>query len=447
MPIYSVRFEGSRLANDMDPAHIVGPGFSQVTVPRLAVGQRVFVTHHGREVEGRVTGHVTGGGGEELQVLVDVNSSSDTPQADLKRRVDEVRLWASRKSARLADSDTDFALLADFGSEKRRSPIVDIPVSKNSGRKRRASPEICDLDVSEMNECTAAMVLMSLSVSPKSPRLSANSICWSDHMSEISSGSSELLSELNYTNSIGSLDEGIDMDEEADERRRRVHTHTVYKCTWPKCRMITSTCSAIERHVRTAHLGSSGSENDSDLSDHEEEFYYTELEISAEHGPQPIVPGSAACPGSVASSALYASPPPTLSHMDMARPPHEDPQYRSGRQTVTSSHKTMLSAIGGGSVAVAGQSLLVRNNLPNSSLSTSTFSGCRAIWQGSASHQQKYIRLGPKAFTTQPKMTITNRRPRGDVKKCRKVYGMEHREQWCTQCKWKKACTRFAESG
>ena len=26
----------------------------------------------------------------------------------------------------------------------------------------------------------------------------------------------------------------------------------------------------------------------------------------------------------------------------------------------------------------------------------------------------------------------------------RQVYGMEHREQWCTQCKWKKACTRFS---
>ena len=38
------------------------------------------------------------------------------------------------------------------------------------------------------------------------------------------------------------------------------------------------------------------------------------------------------------------------------------------------------------------------------------------------------------------------RRPRGDAKKCRKVYGMEHRDMWCTQCKWKKACTRFGEA-
>lgn len=38
-----------------------------------------------------------------------------------------------------------------------------------------------------------------------------------------------------------------------------------------------------------------------------------------------------------------------------------------------------------------------------------------------------------------------NRRTRGENKKCRKVYGMENRDQWCTQCKWKKACSRFGD--
>jgi len=28
-------------------------------------------------------------------------------------------------------------------------------------------------------------------------------------------------------------------------------------------------------------------------------------------------------------------------------------------------------------------------------------------------------------------------------KKCRKVYGIEQKDLWCTQCKWKKACGRF----
>lgn len=37
------------------------------------------------------------------------------------------------------------------------------------------------------------------------------------------------------------------------------------------------------------------------------------------------------------------------------------------------------------------------------------------------------------------------RRVRGENRKCRKVYGMERRDQWCTQCKWKKACSRFCD--
>lgn len=28
-------------------------------------------------------------------------------------------------------------------------------------------------------------------------------------------------------------------------------------------------------------------------------------------------------------------------------------------------------------------------------------------------------------------------------KKCRKVYGIDNKKSWCTQCRWKKACTRF----
>ena len=34
---------------------------------------------------------------------------------------------------------------------------------------------------------------------------------------------------------------------------------------------------------------------------------------------------------------------------------------------------------------------------------------------------------------------------RGDGRKCRKVYGMENKEKWCTQCRWKKACVRFVD--
>jgi len=35
-------------------------------------------------------------------------------------------------------------------------------------------------------------------------------------------------------------------------------------------------------------------------------------------------------------------------------------------------------------------------------------------------------------------------RRRKGVRKCRRTYGMAQRQLWCTQCKWKKACSRFS---
>lgn len=44
-----------------------------------------------------------------------------------------------------------------------------------------------------------------------------------------------------------------------------------------------------------------------------------------------------------------------------------------------------------------------------------------------------------------PQIVSPGRRTRGENKKCRKVYGMDNRDSWCTQCKWKKACSRFGD--
>lgn len=40
---------------------------------------------------------------------------------------------------------------------------------------------------------------------------------------------------------------------------------------------------------------------------------------------------------------------------------------------------------------------------------------------------------------------LSSRKSRGEGKKCRKVYGMENRDMWCTACRWKKACQRFTD--
>lgn len=63
--------------------------------------------------------------------------------------------------------------------------------------------------------------------------------------------------------------------------------------------------------------------------------------------------------------------------------------------------------------------------------------------QNSPYSRQTY-KLSPISPTmSSPKHVSSGRRSRSDIKKCRKVYGMENKDLWCTQCKWKKACTRF----
>lgn len=48
-------------------------------------------------------------------------------------------------------------------------------------------------------------------------------------------------------------------------------------------------------------------------------------------------------------------------------------------------------------------------------------------------------------LSSPPRGTVSLRKPRGEGKKCRKVYGMENRDMWCTACRWKKACQRFID--
>lgn len=63
-------------------------------------------------------------------------------------------------------------------------------------------------------------------------------------------------------------------------------------------------------------------------------------------------------------------------------------------------------------------------------------------------HQRQQIHqlASPKmGFPISPKPMQIGRKVRGDGKKCRKVYGMERRDLWCTSCRWKKACQRFPD--
>ncbi|XP_018917225.1 zinc finger protein 395 [Bemisia tabaci] len=423
---YSVRFDADRKTGtvcrrEYRDVELIGPGFQSISNFHLVPGQKVFLTFNGREICGEVVEHKP----QIDEVTISVQPQGHEGTLELKKKLEEIRLLESRKSARLMDQDTDFARLADMAGDRKRSSShsIDVP-SVYGSRKRRTHVGVQE----DMNECTAALVLMSLSCSPHSPSYGMGweplspSPSHSDGFSWRSATPSPPLSEGEQNAwtppQSSSLDEGIVLDDEFDDlpKRKKVcgspttcktlvpvtagenASRVVFQCTWPGCLAVTATCQAIETHVRQTHLGpktGTSVDGDYDLDDHEEEFYYTEVEVQQ-------------------------SPPPTLSHRDMARPPHEDPEYQRAIQ----SHHNYASPISipysNGHVAWS-----FSNTSPNS--------------------VQKHMKLSYSALPAKLLPTSPTRKVRGETKKCRKVYGMEHRELWCTQCKWKKACTRFSD--
>ncbi|XP_054720180.1 LOW QUALITY PROTEIN: zinc finger protein 395-like [Uloborus diversus] len=449
--LYNVCLDDGKTIREYGPADLVGPGFRTVSDVILQRGQRVFVTHNGREVRGVVSDHRPDTDEVELSL----------PSAGLvlRKRLEEIRLIESRKSARLQDSDTDYSRLADGQPEPRRrasSLSIDVPYGL-SGRKRRSSA-----DDGVMDDCMAAMVLMSLSCSPKSPCLpSAHG--WSPPMqlaASSSSGASSWCSggggSTRATPSPpmdplhGQTDEGIDSDASsslaADDAafpappKRKSPPRTrmlVFQCTWPGCGLQYQDCEQVERHVRTQHLkrsvdessSSPDSEGDGEgiASDHEEEFYYTEMEVeesdnSIQHFFQ--------WPG----TSIYSSSVPTLSHLDMARPAHEDPEYRKQHAAATQ---------------VLSPPLMQASPISIPQLQKPAawhLHGYAASAPSNMGSPQKCMRLSVKPTSSPSKgSSPLHRRTRSESRKCRKVYGMDNRDMWCTQCKWKKACTRFVD--
>lgn len=57
---YTVRFDNSRKLSEFLETDLIGPGFSCVnTLTQLMAGQRVYLTHLGREMEGTIISHDT----------------------------------------------------------------------------------------------------------------------------------------------------------------------------------------------------------------------------------------------------------------------------------------------------------------------------------------------------------------------------------------------------
>lgn len=414
--------------------HIIGGGFQPISNALLLPGQPVYCTHQNREVAGVVlnlpdietsTRECAGPASSnssastvtEMWHNIKLNETGET----IRRRKDDLRLLASRKSRRIKDNKiTDYARLLepDLGEVGSNAPATAMDESQKifRGQKRaldrtsynthRSKPEVTmffdpngeknqEIEAMNIEEVNAALVLMSLGGSPRSPagaklpqklvhqytagliKLQKSSAAAALTAAGLNSTPSSIVSSSwpshrttpsppgsNNTNA-SSQDEGIDLstasvgaspilitcyDYEEDDNneiaqppRKRVNSTTIgYKCTWPTCSHQERTKRAIHNHIVQVH----------EQQEDDVEFYYITVEKTS----------------SVSAEKKGFSPSRTKEQLQRGKP--------------------VLSPL------------------------------------------------------NQSPVTVVARRGR-EVKKCRKVYGMENRELWCTQCKWKKACTRF----
>jgi len=484
---FSVRFDESTTKAEFLDSDLVGPGFKPMTSIKLEAGQLVYVTHMQREMAGRVVRHDF----DSQDVIITLN---DGDCEALLKKIDEVRLLESRKSARLINSDTDFSKLADLNislsnsaavteARKAISKAIEVPqrsdyVQIAGSRKRRTSETLID-DEETMTECSAAMLLMKLSCSPHSnPAMHAAlllSQCgtagyngslpsYPNMPSPVdSSGASSFRSAtpsppLSSSTGTSTADEGIvkdlfSTDQMLSSRSTHHKPKVVYQCTYPGCRIAAvKSIRAIEAHVRKEHLGRADDHPD----DGEEEFYYTEMDIPST---APRVRAYTEPASQMANLSL-------ADHLDMARPAHEDPGF------VPLSSSTLLAATGfrnkirsfsgnnkssllinqyqqnGGGIAGSGgpASLTTPITIAPSMGSPGKYILISPPGSGSSGNGDTISSSAPSSGGHSMLKSPGHRRIR-EGKKCRKVYGLEQRDLWCTQCKWKKACARFAKPG
>ncbi|XP_051488708.1 SLC2A4 regulator isoform X2 [Apus apus] len=184
-------------------------------------------------------------------------------------------------------------------------------------------------------------------------------------------------------------------------RKRKNSTKVMFKCLWKSCGKVLSSSSGMQKHIRTMHLGRKA---DLEQSDGEEDFYYTELDVDVDSltdGLSSLTPVSptSSVPPTFPGPEAQGPVPPALPVPDLAPPC--SPPAPPGLCHVHTDH---------------------------------AYQGCPVPPRPP---------LSPAAPPHKP--PAAPRRPRGEAKKCRKVYGMENRELWCTACRWKKACQRFLD--
>ncbi|XP_060687176.1 zinc finger protein 395-like isoform X1 [Hemiscyllium ocellatum] len=408
---YTVSFEDGQFKEYSEDS-IIGPGFQSLSRFKLYPGQRVYLTHSGREYVGLVEQH----NHLDNEVLVYVK------ELDLRslRKIEDVRLAESRKSPRLQEQERENLRATSKQAESKRihcSESIDIPPR---------GPGMVDMD-----EVMAAMVLTSLSSSPlvNSPLNSSTMPGLAESGSETTSGSSGKWSWGSDTPSPSTppfgqsagLAQGGDgserhgtqplLLEEPTARKRKNSMKLLYRCMWPLCQKLLSSPAGIRRHIRTVHLG----RGDCEHSDGEEDFYYTEISVSEDENPDTV------------STRRCVSPPAVLQDQRVSVTPS---------QGGSSEHQLP------GPLSQSAPSSLWQVCVDHTYQISPDYR-C-AFTFGDCSIQPQVTLLKPHVVFASPVPSLSGtRKIRGEAKKCRKVYGLENRSQWCTACRWKKACQRF----
>lgn len=340
----------------------------------------------------------------------------------------------------------------------------------------------------EMDEIMAAMVLTSLSCSPvvqsppqtdPGPAVSSSSVdmeCGGGELSD--SGSSGYWSwdhgnvspapSPSVTEVDSSPDEGLPMElEQGDElnaKKPKSSFRGVYRCLWPNCGKVLTSSVGIKRHIRVLHLG--GSEQ----SHREEDFYYTKISCESVDTSVPLATSQpqqqqqqqqvggqgaplgwgAPCDSSSGGGSGLQIPPAhrprsnSSSGLGHSKPSPLSQSAPSSFWQIHSEH--LYQACSPIQVSVAPRSPAAQSWAPSAvsghSNTPMVKPRCRSVSVGEQWLQQN--RLQP-VIASPSRTHCSFRKGRGEAKKCRKVYGVERKDQWCTACRWKKACQRFPD--
>ncbi|XP_078541733.1 zinc finger protein 704 [Lissotriton helveticus] len=392
------------------------------------------------------------------------------PTLLLGTREEDVKMTETKRHNSVHEHEKDNTRSICLLEQKRKvvSSNIDVPQARKSSEE------------AEMDKVTAAMVLTSLSTSPlvRSPPVRPNeglNGSWKDGgyvpSSTSSSGYWSWSAPSDQSNPStpspplsadgfrlfrppAQADDGIDeaeasslMFDEPIPRKRKNSMKVMFKCLWKNCGKVLGTAAGIQKHIRTVHLGRTG---DSEFSDGEEDFYYTEIRLNTDSVSEGLISVS---PG----SPCVASTPPLFPSQDAG---HTETACAKAETTcmtpLSHSAPTTLYLVHTDHAYQATSPV----NIPGSAKFTPNGNNFSISWQsppvtftGTPVSPKHTCIVGSgeskppphTVMSSPPRAVIGLRKPRGEGKKCRKVYGMENRDMWCTACRWKKACQRFVD--